>query len=68
MKKRIVAGLLAACLITPAFASNNKLVAKAPEQPLHRRAIVLYMAVFIGLHTYKRRLTKEERVMSAYMR
>lgn len=68
MKNRLVAGLLAACLITPAFASNSKLVAKAPDEPLHRRTIVLTMALFIGLHTYKRRLTRDERVMASYLR
>jgi hypothetical protein len=68
MKNRLVAGLLAACLISPAFASNSKLVAKAPDEPLHRSTIALTMALFIGLHTYKRRLTKDERVMSNYMR
>lgn len=68
MKNRIVAGLLAACLISPAFASDHKLAVKSPDEPLHRSAIVLYMAIFIGLHTYKRRLTKAEQVMAAYLR
>ena len=68
MKNRLVAGLLATCLISPAFAANSKLVAKAPEEPLHRSTIVLTMAIFIGLHTYRRRLTREEQAMAAYMR
>ncbi|NYE63472.1 hypothetical protein FHW58_004702 [Duganella sp. 1224] len=49
MKKYLTAGLLAACLTAPAFAANNKFVAQSPEEPLHRRAIVLCMAVMIGL-------------------
>ena len=49
MKKYLTAGILAACLTAPAFAATNKLVAQSPEEPLHRRAIVLCMVVMIGL-------------------
>lgn len=48
MKKYLTAGILAACLTVPAFAAN-KLNAQSPDEPLHRRAIVLCMVMMIGL-------------------
>lgn len=48
MKKYLYAGLLAATLCAPALA-QNKFVATAPDEPLHRRTIVLCVAVLIGL-------------------
>lgn len=49
MKKYLTAGLLAACLTAPAFAATNKFNAQSPDEPLHRRAIVLCMVVMIGV-------------------
>ncbi len=49
MKKYLTAGVLAACLTVPAFAATNKFTAQTPDQPLHRRAIVLCMVVMISL-------------------
>lgn len=49
MKKYLTAGVLAACLTAPAFATTNKFSAQSPDEPLHRRAIVLCMVMMIGL-------------------
>jgi len=68
VKKYLTAGLLAACLTAPALAANSKLIAKSPEEPVHRRSIVLCVAVLVGLHAYKRSLTREERMMGIAMR
>ncbi|NGZ82893.1 hypothetical protein [Duganella aceris] len=68
MKKYLTAGLLAACLTAPALAVNSKLIAKSPDEPVHRRAIVLCIAVLVGLHAYSRRPKLAERVMGAYVR
>ncbi|MRX08113.1 hypothetical protein GJ697_09740 [Pseudoduganella sp. FT25W] len=50
MKKYLLAGALAACLSAPVFAANNKFVAQSPEEPLHKRSVLLCMAVLVGLH------------------
>lgn len=55
MKKYLTAGLLTACLAAPAFAATSKLVPQSPEEPLHRRAILLCMAVVVVLQAYKHR-------------
>jgi len=55
MKKYLYAGLLTACLAAPAFAAPSKFTAQSPEQPVHRRAIFLCMAVMVGLQAYKHR-------------
>lgn len=55
MKKYLYAGLLTACLAAPAFAAPSKLAPQSPDQPLHRRAIFLCMAVMVGLQAYKHR-------------
>jgi hypothetical protein len=55
MKKYLTAGLLTACLAVPAFAATSKLVPQSPEEPLHRRAILLCMAVVVVLQAYKHR-------------
>jgi hypothetical protein len=49
MKKYLTAGILAVCLTAPAFAAPNKFVVQSPEEPLHRRAVVLCMGVLISL-------------------
>ena len=49
MKKYLYAGLLTACLAAPAFAANTKFAPHSPEEPLHRRAVVLCMGVLISL-------------------
>ena len=68
MKKYLTAGLLAVCLTAPALAANSKLIPKSPDEPVHRRTIVLCVAVMIGLHSYRRRTTCAERMMGAYLR
>jgi hypothetical protein len=50
MKKYLYAGVLAACLSTPVFAATSKFVAQSPEEPLHKRSVLLCMAVLVGLH------------------
>jgi hypothetical protein len=55
MKKHLYAGLLTACLATPAFAAHSKLTPQSPDEPLHRRAILLCMAVMVGLQAFKHR-------------
>ncbi len=68
MKKYLYASLLAACLTLPAAAAPLKLTTKSPDEPVHRRAIVLCIAVFVGLHAYQRRLTRAERALGVYLR
>jgi hypothetical protein len=68
VKKYLTVGLLAACLTAPAFAINTKLTAKSPDEPVHRRAIVLCISVLVGLNAYQRRLTRAERLMGSYLR
>lgn len=53
MKKMLYAGLLAACLSAPAFAASNKFVAQTPDEPMHRRAVLLCMAVIVGLQSLR---------------
>lgn len=55
MKKYVYAGLLATCLTAPAMAAHKKLLPQSPEEPLRHRAILLCMAVVVGLHAYKHR-------------
>lgn len=55
MKKYLYAGLLTACLATPAFAASGKLVPQSPDEPLHRRAILLCIVVVVGLQAYRHR-------------
>ena len=54
MKKHLTAAALMACLTLPAFAAN-KFVAASPEEPLHRRAIVLCVVVLVALQAWKHR-------------
>jgi hypothetical protein len=49
MKKYVSAALLSATLAAPAMAAN-KFTAQTPEEPLHRRAVLLCVAVVVGLH------------------
>lgn len=53
MKKTLYAGLLAACLSAPAFATSNKFVVQTPDEPMHRRAVLLCMAVMVGLQSLR---------------
>lgn len=53
MKKYLYAGLLTACLAAPAFASSHKFAVQSPEEPLHRRAILLCVTVLLALHTLR---------------
>jgi hypothetical protein len=55
MNKYLYAGLLSACLAAPAFAAPHKLVPQSPDEPLRGRAILLCMAVLVGLQAYKHR-------------
>jgi hypothetical protein len=55
MKKYLTAGLLTACLAAPAFAATNQVAPQSPEEPLHRRAILLCMAVVVVLQACKHR-------------
>jgi formate-dependent nitrite reductase membrane component NrfD len=49
MKKYLYAGVLTACLSVPAFAANNQ----SPEEPVHRRSILLCMAAVLGLQAMR---------------
>lgn len=53
MKKYLYAGLLAACMAVPAYAANNKFVTESPEQPLHRRAILLGIVAMLALQAIR---------------
>jgi hypothetical protein len=53
MKKYLYAGLLTACLAAPAFATNSKFSPQSPEEPLHRRAILLCVGVVLCLHAMR---------------
>ncbi|MTV40343.1 hypothetical protein [Duganella radicis] len=53
MKKYLCAGLLTACLSAPAFAATSKFIPQSPDEPLHRRTVVLCVALIIGLQAYK---------------
>jgi hypothetical protein len=66
MKKYLYAGALAACLASPAFAANNKLAAKSPDEPLHRRTVVICVVLLVGLSACKRRLRRDEPAVATY--
>ena len=66
MKKYLSAGLLTACLAAPAFAATSKLAPQSPDQPLHRSAIFLCMAVMVGLQAYKHRPRITRKNMPSY--
>nr|WP_315252669.1 hypothetical protein [uncultured Duganella sp.] len=53
MKKYLYAGILTACLAAPAFAANTKFAVNSPEEPLHRRAILLCVVVVLALHALR---------------
>ncbi|MYM70148.1 hypothetical protein GTP45_25575 [Pseudoduganella sp. FT55W] len=55
MKKYLYAGLLAVSIAGPALAAAPKFVPQSPEEPLHRRAILVCMAVVVGLQAYRHR-------------
>ncbi|MYM28751.1 hypothetical protein GTP58_10490 [Duganella sp. CY15W] len=55
MKKYLYAGLLAVSLATPALAAATKLTPQSPDEPLRPRAIILCIAVVIGLNAYRYR-------------
>jgi hypothetical protein len=49
MKKYLYAGVVAASLSAPVFAAAPQLTPQSPEEPLHRRTVLVCMAVLIGL-------------------
>ncbi len=53
MKKYLYASALAACLATPAFAADKKMLPESPDQPLQRRLIVLCIGVVVALQYLK---------------
>lgn len=53
MKKYLYAGIIAACLSAPAFAGTNKFLAQSPEEPLHRRSVLLCIGVMLCLHALR---------------
>lgn len=53
MKKYLYAGVLTACLAAPAFAANTRFAPTSPEEPLHRRAILLGVAIIVALHALR---------------
>ena len=55
MKKYLYLGILAACIAGPVLATATKFVPQTPEEPLHRRAILVCMAVVVGLQAYRHR-------------
>lgn len=66
MKKYLYTGLLAATLATPALAATTKLTPQSPDEPLHRRAIILCIAVVVGLNAYKHRPRIQQRHMQRH--
>ncbi|MQA23469.1 hypothetical protein [Rugamonas rivuli] len=59
MKKHLYAGILAITLATPAFAAPTAFHPSAPDEPLHRRAVLSCMLLLVGLHAYSRRFEKQ---------
>ncbi|WP_432381234.1 hypothetical protein [Duganella sp. P38] len=53
MKKYLYAGVLTACLAAPAFATPTKFAAQSPDEPLHRRTIVLGVLIVLGLQALR---------------
>ena len=53
MKKYLYAGLLTVCLAVPAVAANSKFMTQTPEEPLHRRAILLGVGVMLALQAFR---------------
>lgn len=53
MKTYLYAGALLACLALPAFAADSKLRAHSPEEPMHRRSILLCVGIVLGLQALK---------------
>jgi len=64
MKKYLLAGLLAATLIAPAFA-QSKLAAESPEQPVHRRTIAAAMISLVVLGLARQPLTRPSKTRHA---
>jgi hypothetical protein len=58
MKKYLHAALLATTLATalsaPAYA-QSKFIVSSPEDPLHRRTVVICAVLLVALHAYTRR-------------
>jgi hypothetical protein len=40
-------------MAVPAYAANNKFVTESPEQPLHRRAILLGIVAMLALQAIR---------------
>lgn len=55
MKKYLYAGILSACLAAPALAAASKFVPASPDEPLHRRTVLLCMAVVVVVQAFKYR-------------
>ena len=53
MKKYLYASILAASLAVPAFAATSKSATSSPEEPLHRRAVLLGIAIVLGLQALR---------------
>jgi hypothetical protein len=53
MKKHLYASILASALAVPAFATNTKYTAQSPEEPLHRRTVLLGVAIVLGLQALR---------------
>ncbi|MHA4869229.1 hypothetical protein ACXZ1M_16170 [Duganella sp. PWIR1] len=66
MKKYAYAALLSATLAAPAMAAN-KFAAQTPEEPLHRRAILLCVAVVVCLHACRHRPPLPHSAMSNHI-
>lgn len=54
MKTRILIGLLAACLFTPALAAPRMFDVPSPDSPVHRSAIAMFVLISLALRTYRR--------------
>lgn len=54
MKKSLFAMALATCISAPAFAATTKFFVESPDEPLHRRAIVLCIVVTLVLQAVRR--------------
>jgi hypothetical protein len=59
MKTRILIGLLAACLSTPAIAAPRMFDVPSPDSPVHRSAIAVFVLIGLALQTYKRMPNKQ---------
>ncbi|MBV7538437.1 hypothetical protein KW842_21920 [Duganella sp. sic0402] len=53
MKNHLYASILASALAVPAFAADTQYAAQSPAEPLHRRTVLLGVAIVLGLQALR---------------